>query len=188
MKIPVPNIFAARSSLPKFANFAQIASVMSQGKTPEQMQQQFMNDLQQAEIVSPQDATVKQANSSSSFSVDIPNLTTIPPSTATLEMGCATVSGNGNFNIGFTKTYQNAPYTMITAFGFYQIQFPTGIVLDWSTYGIGFAHITLPSGLSLKWTTLRLPVMTFMLGTYTDHVQVYNVAGDATVIYMAFGE
>lgn len=181
----MPQLPRFASQLPKFID---LASLLAQQKPLNEQQQAFAEDLKQAELVRPQDATIKEGTKKAVFVTQVPNLAYIPPGTSILEVGIAVVSGFGKHQIKFDTAYSANPYSLFTAFGFFEFKLPKGLTVDFKKFDLKLFEVSVPVGITIDWFTVRIPTLTFMTNVTKEYLELFNVAGDATVIYFSLGE
>lgn len=185
MMIRIPRITGM--GLPKFIGITSLLAELNQ-KPAEEIQADFAEDLEKAAKVRPQDASTMSASKKACFTTQVPNIAYIPPGTSILEVGVATASGFGKHTIDFDNTYSATPYALFTAFGFFEIKLPWGISTQWKKFDLRLFEVNVPVGLSIEWKSIRIPTLTFMTDITKEHVELFNVAGNSTVVYLAIGE
>jgi len=142
-------------------------------------------DLDLRERVSPEAAPMKTAKKRSAYRFRAPNLIR-PFAMTTIEVGLATVDGFGRHTVKFEDSFSNTPYTLYTAWGFFEIKIPIPR-FEIRQYKIGFVKIRIPIP-RIEWFTLHLPVMVFMTNVDKSKIEFFNSFGRANVIYFAMGE
>lgn len=181
----VPRI--AGVGLPKFIDITSLLAGRNQ-KPIEEVQASFARDLEEAVKVRPQDASTVSASKKACFTTQVPNMAYIPPGISILEVGVATASGFGKHQISFDNTYSVTPYALFTAFGFFEFKLPWGIDIEWKKFDLKLFEVNVPVGLTIEWRSIRIPTLTFMTDITKDHLELFNVAGDSTIVYLTIGE
>jgi len=115
----------------------------------------------------------------------VPDLSTIPPSTALVEAGVATVEGFGRAKIGFERSFSDTPVLLAVPFGFFEIRVPW-VALEWRYFRIAWWTVRIPIP-RITTMTIRLPSLCFMMNVGKDGFEVFNVIGRTTISYFAFG-
>jgi len=146
-------------------------------------EEQLARDIELSEIG---DYTVMSSvRGKGSITATVPDISTIPPSTAQIEAGAATVEGFGKAKIKFERSFNDTPTLLTVPFGFFELKVPW-VTIEWKKFSIGWWSISLPVP-SLTTMTIRLPSMCFMMNVEKDGFEVFNVIGRTTISYFAFG-
>lgn len=169
---------------PKFVEIAWLLAQAKQKSESPDYVEKIKRDLEEAQTLEAP-VTTMAAEKVASFTFQVPNLASFPPSTATIEVGCVKTSGFAINRANFDTSFSDVPQCLYASFGYWN--FPVPIPkLELRTFSAWGLSVTIlwPT----DWIYLRLPSMSFMMKVDSQYIEIANIVGDNYGTYLAIGQ